>query len=147
MHKIIISFIILSFTFNTSLCFAEKIKKEDKNKDGKPDVWIFYGKKYQKRIETDLNFDGKADMYAHYLREKLVKLEIDADYDGKVDMISDYKDGKVLKMQEADKNGKMRVIFDISGNDLLQQKHAQDYKANPEPLENSKVLPEKQKAQ
>jgi hypothetical protein len=172
MHKIIISYIIVLSTLTVSLCFAGEIKKEDKNNDGKPDMWLYYddnnrpvkiesdrdydgkldfwityGEKGQRKTEIDLNFDGRADMYTYYQYGQRVKLEIDTDYDGKFDQISEYRDGKTVKMQRTGKDGKLETIFDISDRYSPQQKHTQYYETNSETLENSKTLPKKQKAQ
>jgi hypothetical protein len=173
MHKIIISCIIILFCLSASLCLAEDIKKEDKNKDGKPDVWVYYddnkrpvkiesdrnydgkldlwvsyGEKGQRRTEIDLNFDGRPDMYSYYQDGQRVKLEIDIDYDGKLDQVNEYnKDGRLMKMQKANKNGKLETVFDMTGRYLSQQKNTQYHKTYTQPLGNGKALPEKQKAQ
>jgi len=171
MHKIINSHIIILFVLSTSLCFAEEIKKEDKNNDGKPDMWIYYddnkrpvkiesdrnydgkldlwisyGKKGQRRTGIDLNFDGRPDMYSYYQYSQRVKLEIDFDYDGNLDQINKYMDNKIVKMQKLDKKtGKLETVFDKSGLYLSQKKNAQEYKQKTEPLTDSKTLPEKNK--
>jgi hypothetical protein len=173
MHKIIIFYIIIVSSLSVSLCWAEEIKKEDKNNDGKPDMWIYYndnkkpvkiesdgnydgkpdlwisyGEKGQRRTEIDLNFDGRPDMYSYYLYGQRVKLEIDIDYDGKLDQVNEYyNNSKLIKMQKTNKDGKLETIFDITGRYLSQQKNTQYYETYPQPLGNSKILPEKQKAQ
>jgi hypothetical protein len=173
MHKIIISGIIILFGLSASLCLAEDIKKEDKNKDGKPDMWVYYddnkklvkmesdrnydgnidfwvsyGEKGQRRTEIDLNFDAKPDMHSYYQDGQRVKLEVDIDYDGKLDQINDYnKNGGLIKMQKADKNGRLVTVFDMTDRYLSQQKNSQNHKTYTKPLGKSKALPKKQKAQ
>ncbi len=172
MHKIIISHIIILSVLSASLCLAEEIKKEDKNNDGKPDMWIYYdnnnrpvkiesdrnydgkldlwisyGEKGRRKTGIDLNFDGRPDMYSYYQYGQRVKLEMDIDYDGKLDQISDYRDGKLIKMQKANKDGKLETLFDLTGRYSSQQKNTQYYETYPQPLNNSKALPKKQKAQ
>ena len=59
MHKIIVFFIIIFLALSASFCFAENITIEDKNKDGKPDMWIYYdNNKRLVKIEGDRNYDG-----------------------------------------------------------------------------------------
>ena len=173
MHKTITSLIIILSCLSASLCLAEDIKKVDKNKDGKADMWIYYddnkrpvkiesdrnydgkidlwvyyGEKGQRRTEIDLNFDGRPDMYSYYQDGQRVKLEIDINYDGKLDQVNEYnKDGRLMKMQRANKNGKLETVFDMTSRYLSQQKNAQYHKAYPQPLGDGKTLPKKQKAQ
>lgn len=173
MHKIIIFCIIIVFGLSASLCWAEEIKKEDKNNDGKPDMWtyyddnkrpvriesdrnydakldlwIFYGEKGQRQTQIDLNFDDRPDMYSYYKYGQRVKLEIDIDYDGKLDQVNEYRDdGRLIKMQKANKDGKLETVFDLSSRYSPQQKNTQYYETYPQPLGGSKALPEKQKAQ
>jgi len=172
MHKIIISTIIAAFLSSASLCLAKDIKTEDKNGDGRPDMWIYYeneipvkiesdrnydnkldlwiiyGKNASRTTQVDLNFDGRPDMYSYYQYGRRVKLEIDADYDGKLDQVNEYSDGRLVKMQkDENKDGKLDVVFDITGRVSSQQKHTQYYETHTQPLENSKALSEKQKPQ
>lgn len=171
MRKIIISYITIFLVFITSLSLAGEIKQEDKNKDGLPDSWIYYddnnkpskiesdrnfdgkidlwiiyGDKGARVTKIDLNFDGRPDMYSYYRYGQRVKLEIDTDYDGKLDQVNEYSDGRLVKMQRANKNKKLETIFDITNRISSQQKHTQYYETNPQSLDNSKALPEKQKA-
>jgi DNA polymerase sigma len=171
MHKIIIFTLIILFALSSSLCIASEVKKEDKNNDsnpdmwiyydnnqrpikiesdrdydGKLDLWIFYGEKGQRRTEVDMNFDARPDMYSYYQYGQRVKLEIDSDYDGKLDQVNEYRDNRLVKMQRANKDGKLETVFDISGRYSPQQKHTEYYETNPKALEHGKTLPEKQKA-
>jgi hypothetical protein len=173
MHKIIISCLTILFTLGASLCFAENVTTEDKNKDGKPDVWTYYdsnkrpikiesdrnydgkvdlwityGEKGQRQTDIDLNFDGRPDRHSYYLYGQRVKMEIDIDYDGKLDQVSEYSNtGRLIKLQKAGKDGNLETVFDISDKISSQQKNTQYYETYPKPLGDSKALPEKQKAQ
>jgi len=169
MHKIIVAALIIISAFSSSLCLAGEIKTEDKNNDSKPDMWIYYEKERPVKVESDrnydtkpdlwilygekgtrttqvdLNFDGRPDMYSYYQYGQRIKFEIDSDYDGKLDQINEYIDGRLVKMQKANKDGKLETIFDITGRVSSQQKHTEYYKTYTQPLENSKALSEKQK--
>jgi len=173
MHKIIIYHIIILLCLSASLCLAEDIKKEDKNNDGKTDMWLYYddnkrpvkiesdrnydgkldlwisyGEKGQRRTEIDLNFDGRPDMYSYHQYGQRVKLEIDIDYDGKLDQINEYNNnGRLMKMQKANKDGKLETIFDMTSRYSSQQKNTQYHETYTQPLGDGKALPEKQKAQ
>ena len=171
MHKIITAAIIITLALSSSLCLAGEIKTEDKNNDGRPDMWIYYEKEKPVKIESDrnydgnpdlwilygekgtrttqvdLNFDGRPDMYSYYQYGQRIKLEIDSDYDGKLDQINEYVDGRLVKMQKANKDGKLETIFDITGRVSSQKKHTEYYEAYPQALGDSKTLPEKQKPQ
>jgi len=172
MRKIITFCLNILLISTVSICFAEEAKTEDKNNDGRPDMWIYYdnnqrpvkiesdrnydgkldlwisyGEKGRRKTEIDMNFDGRPDMYSYYQYGQRVKLEMDINYDGKLDQISDYRDGKLIKMQKADKDGKLETLFDLTGRYSSQQKNTQYYETYTQPLDNSKAFPEKQKAQ
>src|SRR3989338_8228935 len=104
MRKIITFYLNILLISTVSICFAEETKTEDKNNDGKPDMWIYYDEnKRPVKIENDRNFDGRPDMYSYYQYSQRIKLEIDSDYDGKLDQVNEYREGRVVKMQKADK--------------------------------------------
>ncbi len=130
---------MLSVSLNGYVAAAE-VQKKDKNKDGNPDLWIYfddnnrplkiesdrnydgdldmwinYDKKGRKIMEVDLNFDGKPDMHSEYSYGQKTLMEIDADYDGKLDQRNLYNNGKIIKMEkDSDSDGKLEVIFDRS---------------------------------
>jgi len=170
MHKIIAAVIIITSALGFSLCLAGETKTEDKNKDGKPDLWIFYddnnrplkiendrnfddkldlwiiyGEKGARVTQIDLNFDGRPDMYSYYRYGQRIKLEIDTDYDGKLDQINEYSDDRLVKMQRTGKDKKLETVFDITSRYSSQQKNTQYYETNSQTLGDSKALPEKQK--
>jgi hypothetical protein len=172
MRKILISSIIIFLVAIASVSMAAKVVEEDKNKDGKPDSWIYYddnsrpvkiesdrnfdgkidlwieyGAKGARVTKIDMNFDGRPDMYSYYRYGQRVKLEMDTDYDGKLDQINDYADGKLVKMQRANKNKELETVFDITSRYSSQEKHTQYYENDPKALQDSKTLPKENKAQ
>lgn len=57
----------------------------DTNKDGKPDIWKFYNNGELQRIRRDRNHDGKPDVWEIYAKGRLERLGYDETYDGHVD--------------------------------------------------------------
>jgi hypothetical protein len=131
--------IIISLMFPSMTYAATEITKEDKNKDGRPDLWLYYenkrpvkiesdrnydnkldlwityGQNGQKRTEIDLNFDGRPDMFSYYTYGQRTRLEIDTNYDGKLDQISTYANDRAVKIErDTNSDGRLEVIFDIS---------------------------------
>ena len=170
MRKIITFYLNILLISTVSICFAEETKTEDKNNDGKPDMWMYYddtnrptkiesdrnydgkvdlwiiyGNKGTRVTQIDMNFDGRPDMYSYYQYSQRIKLELDSDYDGKLDQVNEYRDGRVVKMQKANKDGKLETMFDVSGRYSSQQKNTEYYEPDAKPLGNSKTLPEKKK--
>lgn len=57
--------------------------EEDKNQDGKTEIWYIYENGKIKTVEEDTNFDGKPDLWEAYDDiEALVKRSKDLDFDG-----------------------------------------------------------------
>ncbi|MCM2285902.1 MAG: hypothetical protein NDI81_14045 [Desulfobacula sp.] len=60
--------------------------EEDKNQDGKTEIWYIYENGKLKTVEEDTNFDGKPDLWEEYDDiEALVKRSKDLDFDGTPD--------------------------------------------------------------
>lgn len=57
--------------------------EEDKNQDGKTEIWYVYENGKIKTVQEDTNFDGKPDLWEEYDDiESLVKRSRDLDFDG-----------------------------------------------------------------
>src|SRR5258708_19891182 len=64
---------------------------EDRNGDGRPDVWRSTdGAGRIVRVETDIDFDGRPDLEEIYSNGMLVRREIDRNRDGRFDPIQSY---------------------------------------------------------
>ncbi len=60
--------------------------EEDKNQDGKTEIWYVYENGKIKTVQEDTNFDGKPDLWEEYDDiESLVKRSKDLDFDGTPD--------------------------------------------------------------
>jgi hypothetical protein len=70
---------------------ARDIQTEDRNHDGRPDVWRTYdvhGSLVQVAIDT--NFDGRADVHEYYLSGTLVRRETDRNFDDRIDLLEEF---------------------------------------------------------
>jgi len=62
--------------------------EEDKNRDGKTDIWYFYSNGILTTVEEDTNLDGKPDLWESYDEtQAVVKREKDLDFDGTPDFV------------------------------------------------------------
>jgi hypothetical protein len=67
------------------------VRTEDRNGDGRPDVWRTYDRQGQlTQIAVDTNFDGRSDVLEFYDRGALVRRESDRNFDGRVDLIESF---------------------------------------------------------
>jgi antitoxin component YwqK of YwqJK toxin-antitoxin module len=73
--------------------------QEDKNRDGRIDIWYVYENGRLRRVEEDTNKDGKPDLWEAYDEtQAVVKREKDLDFDGKPDFTD------IVKQAEQDMN-------------------------------------------
>lgn len=100
------------------------VRTEDRNHDGRPDLWRFYDAAGQlRRTLTDTNFDGAsdtADYYEHgavarrvvdrnfdrqadrddefdWVTHERVRSVVDVDFDGRADLLVLFQDGKAVQ--------------------------------------------------
>jgi hypothetical protein len=70
---------------------AGHVRTEDRNGDGRPDVWHQYddqGQATESRIDT--NFDGRSDIHEYYQNGTLVRRESDRNFDDQVDLVEEF---------------------------------------------------------
>src|SRR5579864_1611504 len=66
-------------------------KKEDRNGDGRPDVWRTYDRRGRlTEVAFDTNFDGRSDVLEYYDQGALVRRETDRNFDGRVDLVESF---------------------------------------------------------
>jgi hypothetical protein len=64
---------------------------EDRNHDGRPDVWRSYDADGQLvSIALDTNFDGRSDVNEFYDNGALIRREIDRDFNNQVDLVQEF---------------------------------------------------------
>lgn len=98
-------------TYNTDSGRLERISY-DRDKDGKPDAWLFMDGTRATRAELDENHDGRVDRWEHYgaaltpvsggtaPRGEMVRAEQDTRFDGKVSRWETYEAGQLAKVEE-----------------------------------------------
>jgi hypothetical protein len=84
---------------------AERIRTQDKNGDGRPDIWRRYDAKgLLTEVAVDSNFDGRPDVEEYYERGVLVRRESDRNFNGQADLIEEF---------DADTHTQTRSVVDI----------------------------------
>jgi len=79
------------------------VEEEDRNKDGKTDIWRYFEEGKLTRSEVDRDLNGKADFWAYYKDGKTERQEIDTNSDGKPDGFAYFEQGVKVR-QEIDSN-------------------------------------------
>ncbi len=70
---------------------ARDVRTDDKNRDGRPDVWRVYDRQGQLvTMAVDTNFDGRSDVHEYDERGALVRRESDRDFNDRVDLIQEF---------------------------------------------------------
>src|SRR5215831_839041 len=64
---------------------------EDRNHDGRPDIWRSYNADGQLvSVALDTNFDGRSDVNEFYDHGALIRREIDRDFNNQVDLVQEF---------------------------------------------------------
>jgi hypothetical protein len=67
------------------------VRTEDRNGDGRPDVWRTYDRQGRlTEIALDTNFDGRSDVLEYYDQGALIRRETDRNFDGRVDLVESF---------------------------------------------------------
>jgi hypothetical protein len=70
---------------------APHLRTEDRNGDGRPDVWRQYDDHGQPtEVGIDTNFDGRSDIEEFYEHGTLVRRESDRNFDDRVDLVEEF---------------------------------------------------------
>lgn len=98
-------------TYNAETGRLERISY-DRDKDGKPDAWLYMDGTRATRAELDENNDGAIDRWEHYRTDvptstggslpsgELLKAEQSTRFDGKVSRWETYEQGRLSKVEE-----------------------------------------------
>jgi hypothetical protein len=71
---------------------AGRVRVEDRNGDGRPDVWRQYDQwGILTEVAIDSNFDGRSDVYEYYDQGALVRRESDRNFNGQIDFIEEFE--------------------------------------------------------
>jgi hypothetical protein len=84
---------------------AARARMEDRNGDGRPDVWRQYDQwGILTEVAIDSNFDGRSDVYEYYDQGTLVRRESDRNFNGQIDLVEEF---------EATTHENFRSIIDV----------------------------------
>jgi hypothetical protein len=94
------------------------VRTEDRNGDGRPDVWRTYDREGRlTKVALDTNFDGRSDVLEYFDQGVLVRRETDRNFDGRVDLIESFDrvtHERVRTIADLDYDGRadLLVLFD-----------------------------------
>jgi len=80
-----------SVGYTRSVLNVQNVRTDDRNGDGRPDVWRTYDREglvIEQAIDS--NFDGRSDVHEYYVRGALVHRESDRNFDDRVDLVEDF---------------------------------------------------------
>ena len=70
---------------------AADVRSDDRNKDGRPDVWRSYDQRGRlTQVALDTNFDGRSDVEEYYDAGVLVLRKSDRDFNDRVDLVEEF---------------------------------------------------------
>ena len=70
---------------------AADVRTEDRNGDGRPDVWHASSRHgHRSEVTVDTNFDGRSDVYEYYESGLLIRRESDRDFNSRIDLIQEF---------------------------------------------------------
>jgi hypothetical protein len=88
---------------------------EDRNHDGRPDVWRSYNANGQLvSVALDTNFDGRSDVNEFYDNGALVRRELDRDFNNQIDLVQEFDPGTrqiVRSISDVDADGVADVLL------------------------------------
>jgi hypothetical protein len=71
---------------------AGRVRVEDRNGDGRPDVWRQYDQwGTLTEVAIDSNFDGRSDVFEYYDQGSLVRRESDRNFNGQIDIVEEFE--------------------------------------------------------
>jgi hypothetical protein len=83
---------------------ARRVRTEDQNGDGRPDVWRHYDNRGRlTNVAVDTNFDGRPDIEEYYQGGVLVRRESDRNFNGQTDFVEEF---------DAATHGHIRSVID-----------------------------------
>jgi hypothetical protein len=98
---------------------ASRAVTEDRNGDGRPDVWRTYDRQGRlSEVAIDTNFDGRSDVHEYYDAGTLVSRESDRNFDDRVDLVQqfDYTTHDQLRaVEDVDYDGRADVLVLFQG--------------------------------
>src|SRR5208282_6856728 len=119
MRKAAIFLAALAFSF-ISCSRAPDGTVTHRDRDGRPDQWVYRIDKDSYKIAIDTNGDGRPDVIKTYKDNELVRIESDRNFDGKSDLVQEYSHGVLLReIHDDDFDGKTEAIKTFRPNGTL----------------------------
>jgi hypothetical protein len=108
---------------------ARSPRTEDRNGDGRPDVWRTYDRQGRlSEVAIDTNFDGRSDVHEFYKDGALVSRESDRNFDDRIDLVEQF-DGathdQVRAVEDVDYDGTADLLILFQGGHAVFSKWAQ----------------------
>lgn len=114
--------------------------EEDRNGDGKGDIFWRYENGVLVSGTADDNFDGRIDLWSRYQGGRTISDEQDTDFDGEADSFFSYRNGVVISStQDRDFNGAPDA-FTTYANGIIAQT---DYRPNNSPIVTRRLIYER----
>jgi hypothetical protein len=89
----------------SSLSSPARPVTEDRNGDGRPDVWRTYDREGRlSEVAIDSNFDGRSDVHEYYEKGTLISRESDRNFDDRIDLVQQF---------DATSHDQVRAIEDV----------------------------------
>lgn len=113
---------------------AERILRQDRNNDGKPDVTTWMAAGIRKRQTQDTNFDGRDDLtFTFNAKGLLAKAEVDTRHDGKINLIRTFDGETPLKDRlDSDNDGHLDTTVEYEKGRMVRQSRDKNQDGQPD---------------
>ena len=119
------------------------VRTEDRNGDGRPDVWRVYDTHGQLLERTiDANFDGRSDIHEYYAHGALARRESARHFDDRIDLVEDFDPStheRIRSLVDVDEDGAANLLVLFQAGRPVFSKYA----TLPLPLASARWSPER----
>jgi hypothetical protein len=82
-----------------------------RDRNGRPDQWVYRIDKDTYKIAIDSNGDGRPDIVKSYKDNQLIEIESDRNFDGRTDLVQEYSHGVLIReVHDDDFDGRPEMI-------------------------------------
>jgi hypothetical protein len=115
---------------------TERILRQDRNNDGRPDVTTWMAAGAPRRQVQDTNFDGRDDLFYTFDEAGLLaKAEVDTRHDGKISLIRTYVGERPIKDRlDSNNDGHLDTVVDYEDGRMVHQSRDQNQDGRPDIL-------------
>ncbi len=102
---------------------ADRVLRQDRNDDGRPDVTTWISAGVRRRQAQDTNFDGRDDLFFTFDEKGLLaKAEVDTRHDGKIHLIRTYADEAPFEDRlDSDNDGHLDTVVSYEAGRMVRQ--------------------------